>query len=211
MARAPRPGACKTRLIPLLGAEGCARLQERLIRHTAAWASAATSSTWLAFEPLDALQEMAGLLPPGVQSFPQVGGDLGERLRAAADRVFASQHWPVAVIGTDAVELSAVHLRLASRAIAAGHDACLIPALDGGYALIALARPTPAAFQLPRQAWGGPDVLALTLAALEDAGCSYALTEPVRDLDTPADARQIAAEPRCPATIAEIIRGALRP
>ncbi len=47
-------------------------------------------------------------------------------------------------------------LRFAEHALAVGHDACLVPTVDGGYALIALARPTPAAFDLPSEAWGGP-------------------------------------------------------
>ncbi len=40
MARAPGPGACKTRLEPLLSADSCAALQAQLIRHTAEWAHA---------------------------------------------------------------------------------------------------------------------------------------------------------------------------
>jgi hypothetical protein len=41
-------------------------------------------------------------------------------------------------------------------------------------------------------------VLALTVTALQAAGCKTALLEPVRDLDTPADATYVAADPRCP-------------
>jgi glycosyltransferase A (GT-A) superfamily protein (DUF2064 family) len=110
------------------------------------------------------------------------------------------------VIGTDAPEVGPAHLREADRALTAGHDACLIPTLDGGYALIALAHRVPQAFALPPDAWGGPDVLELTLIALEGAGCSYALLETVRDLDTPEDARYIAADPRCPSAIRQILR-----
>jgi glycosyltransferase involved in cell wall biosynthesis len=41
-------------------------------------------------------------------------------------------------------------------------------------------------------------VLDLTLMALREAGCSWTLLKPVRDLDTPEDARHVAADPRCP-------------
>jgi rSAM/selenodomain-associated transferase 1 len=198
MARAPRPGEAKTRLEPLLGPDGCARLQAELIRHTARWVTRATRSAWLAFTPPDARDELAGLVPRRVRLFSQQDGDLGARLRAATELVFRRHGGALMVIGTDAPELGAVHLRFAEHALATGADACLVPALDGGYALIALARPTPAAFDVPPDAWGGPDVLALTMMALETAGCSSALLEPVRDLDTPADARYIAADPRCP-------------
>jgi hypothetical protein len=36
------------------------------------------------------------------------------------------------------------------------------------------------------------------MMALAVAGCATALLEPVRDLDTPADASYVAADPRCP-------------
>jgi glycosyltransferase A (GT-A) superfamily protein (DUF2064 family) len=108
------------------------------------------------------------------------------------------------VIGTDAPELGTAHLREAEHALS-GHDASLIPTLDGGYALIALAQPTPEAFDLPPSAWGGPDVLALTVSALYAAGRTCALLEPVRDLDTPADALRIVGDPRCPPAIKQTL------
>lgn len=206
MARAPRPGEAKTRLAPLLGANGCARLQAELIRHTGEWAIRAARSVWLAFTPLDGQAELAGLVPRSVRLFPQQDGDLGARLRAATELAFRRHRGPLTVIGTDAPELGPVHLRFAEHALASGADACLVPALDGGYALIALAGPTPAAFDLPPDAWGGPDVLAITMAALGAAGCTTALLEPVRDLDTPADAPYIAADPRCPPAIRQALR-----
>jgi uncharacterized protein len=201
MARAPRPGATKTRLEPLLGPPGCARLQAELVRHTAAWVTPSTQRTWLAYTPGDAWHELAGLVPSSVRLFPQGAGDLGARLRGAAQHVLCHHRGRLAVIGTDAPELDAPHLREADRALSAGNDASLVPTFDGGYALIALARPTPAAFDLPTAAWGGPDVLELTVSALQAAGRSCALLEHVRDLDTPTDAMWVAADPRCPDAI----------
>jgi uncharacterized protein len=201
MARAPRAGEVKTRLEPLLGPEGCARLQAELIRHTARWTARSAPEAWLAFTPADAHNELAGLVSPTIWRFAQRGRNLGERLRHATRFVFRHRRDPLAVIGTDAPELGPVHLGCVDRALAAGHDACLIPTRDGGYALIALTRPTPAAFDLPPEAWGGPDVLELTLIALGGAGLTTALLEPVRDLDTPEDARYMAADPRCPGAV----------
>jgi rSAM/selenodomain-associated transferase 1 len=206
MARAPRPGEAKTRLEPLLGPDGCARLQTELIRHTTRWVAGTTANAWLAFTPPDGRAELAGLVPQRVRMFPQGAGDLGARLRGATELVFRRDRGPLIVIGTDAPELGPVHLRFAEHALATGHDACVVPALDGGYALIALARPTPAAFDLPPDAWGGPEVLARTMTALRAAGCKTALLDPVRDLDTPADARYVAADPRCPPPVKLALR-----
>jgi hypothetical protein len=205
MARAPRPGEVKTRLEPLLGTDGCAGLQAELIRHAAGWAARCTPVPWLAFSPADAREEVERLLPAGVRLFEQEGEDLGSRLRHATQRVFLSRDGPLAVIGTDAPQLGPVHLRFVERAFSGDCDACLIPALDGGYALIALRRPMPLAFELPSDAWGQSDVLELTLSALREAGCSWSLLEAVRDLDTPEDAPFVAANPRCPRPIRDIL------
>jgi rSAM/selenodomain-associated transferase 1 len=205
MARAPRAGEVKTRLEPLLGSEGCARLQAELIRHTTGRLAHAAQQAWLAFTPADADGELAGLVSPTIRRFAQDGRNLGERLRHATQFVFRHQRDPLAVVGSDAPELGPVHLRLAEHALATGHDACVIPTLDGGYALIALTRPTPAAFDLPAEAWGGPDVLDLTLVALRAAGRATALLDPVRDLDTPEDARYVAADPRCPGAVRRVL------
>ncbi len=207
MARAPRAGEVKTRLEPRLGPAGCARLQAELIRHTAAWASDAASRTWLAFTPSRAGAKIAALLPDQVILFPQTSGHLGARLQDATRRIFRERPGPLIVVGTDAPLLGAEHFDAARRALADGHDACLVPAFDGGYALIALARPTPSAFAIDPAAWGGPDVHELTLKALRGEGLDAAVLAPVGDLDTPADALALLAHPRCPPAV----RAALKP
>lgn len=196
MARAPRPGQAKTRLEPLLGAAGCARLQAALVRHTATWAAAIARRTWLAYAPPDARDELAALAPPATVLFAQRGRDLGARLAHAGGR--AHGRGSLTVIGTDAPLLGVEHVQTARRALRRGRDACLVGALDGGYALIALARPAPEAFQLPSDAWGGPDVLELTMRALDRAHLSYTLLDPVADLDTPSDALALREDSRCP-------------
>lgn len=205
MARAPRPGQVKTRLEPLLGPDGCARLQAELIWHSARWAGACAQRCWLAYSPADARDALAHLVPANVGLFAQQGGDLGARLRHATGHVFRTHRGGLAVIGTDAPELGPVNVHCAERELARGHDACLIPAMDGGYTLIALARGLPQAFELPAAAWGGQSVLDLTITMLEEAGRSWSLLEPVRDLDTPDDARYLATKATCPAGIRDVL------
>jgi glycosyltransferase A (GT-A) superfamily protein (DUF2064 family) len=140
-------------------------------------------------------------VPHGVCLFPQRDGTLGARLAHAAGRAFDPRGGPLCVIGTDAPLLGPEHVRAAQGELRRGWDACIVPALDGGYALIALARPTPAAFDLPPRAWGGPEVLELTLGALHRARLSWRLLDPIADLDTPADALALRQDPRCPPAI----------
>ena len=200
MAKAPIPGRTKTRLEPLLGAHGCARLQAALIEQSLGWALAvAPGAAYVSY----ALAPLGALVPPGVDEFPQEDGDLGRRLCAATAHV---GRWPLLVAGTDTPALSAAHVAEALAELEAGRDAVFGPALDGGYYLVALARPLPELFELPREAWGGPDVLDLSLRAGERAGLDVGLLRPERDLDTPEDAQALLAAGALPPPVAEALR-----
>lgn len=210
MARAPRPGACKTRLEPLLGSGGCAVLQAQLIRHTTEWAQASGRSVWVAFDPPDAEAELAALVPAPVALFAQRGRDLGERLTHAVDHVAGGHAGPLTVLGTDSPTLSTRDVAALEVALAGGWDACLIAAHDGGYAAIALSRPVPGAFALGPDVWGGPHVLTGTLARLRREGLSAAVLDVVHDLDTPADAARLGQSASCPPTIRPLLTPAIR-
>jgi glycosyltransferase A (GT-A) superfamily protein (DUF2064 family) len=92
---------------------------------------------------------------------------------------------PVVMVGTDCPGLSAAHLADARAALAAGADAVLVPAEDGGYALIGLARVHRSLFDgVP---WGAATVLAETRERLRVLGWSRRELAPLRDVDLPAD------------------------
>jgi rSAM/selenodomain-associated transferase 1 len=210
MARAPRPGQCKTRLEPLLGEQGCARLQAGLVRRAARWAAetASTGAAFVAFDPPDAEAELRALVPGGVRLFAQADGDLGGRLLAAVDRVFSENDGPVLIVGVDVPGLDGAHSAAALDDLADECDVTLGPALDGGYYLIGLREPQPSLFALPTEAWGGPDVWLLTIEAAQTAGLQIGLLRAERDLDTPGDARALLADPGLPADVAELLRAA---
>lgn len=210
MTKAPRPGQTKTRLEPLLGADGCARLQAALIRHAVRWAARmADGSAFVAYAPRDARDEVAELSGAGVRVFAQAPGDLGVRLAAATNLVFALHRGPMVVVGTDLPALGERHADAVRDALTGGADVCLGPAADGGYYLIALARPTAELFRLEPETWGGPRVLELTLRAAQARGLQVAMLEPECDLDTPSDALTALGDPRTPADIAAILHRAL--
>jgi uncharacterized protein len=207
MAKAPRAGETKTRLEPLLGAEGCVRLQRLLLARAASWAAeVAPGATFVAFTPDDALAEVGDLVPAGTDLFPQEGADLGERLAAATERVLAMHEGPLLTVGTDLATLEPAHAAAALDDLADGIDVTFGPAFDGGYYLIGLREPHPEVFALPSEAWGGARVLQLSLEAAAKAGLSLGMLRGERDLDTPADARAALADPRFPDDIAVALR-----
>ncbi len=212
MAKAPRAGLVKTRLHPLLGPDGCARLQVGLIRRTVLVAQlVAPTRTYLALDALDSdgldrPGELVGVVPAGVTVLPQSGPDLGSRMRIAAADVFRDHRGPLLLIGTDAPTLTASHLRRAAEWLVAGHDAVFGPALDGGYYLVGMNGPLPALFTIDPALWGGPQVLTASLAAAREAGLRVGELPALRDLDTPQDAAAFLTEGDLPADIAVLLR-----
>jgi uncharacterized protein len=205
MAKAPRPGHAKTRLEPLLGPDGCARLQAELIRVAVAWA-ASVGPVWVAVDPADGVDEVRALIGGEVTVFAQEGEDLGQRLVAATARVFAANGGPVATIGTDMPTLGSFHANAMRDDFEHGVDAVFGPAHDGGYYLVASREECPELFGLPSEAWGGPDVFPLTAGIARELELQVGLLRGERDLDTPADAEALLLHHELPAPIAAALR-----
>ena len=207
MAKAPRAGSVKTRLEPLLGDEGCAALQGELITATSTWAvTVAPGRAYVACGPdARAVDEVASRAAPGAELLADATGDLGDRLAAATGRVLAAHPEPVLVVGTDMPLLREADAVAAERTLDKGADVVFGPAVDGGYWLIGLVAPLPGVFELGEE-WGGPRVLERSLQLAAALGAHSELLNVRRDLDDPADARALLAEPDLPAPVAELLR-----
>ncbi len=170
-AREPRPGRVKTRLIPLLGAQGAARLHARLVERALATARAAglgeVELCW---------------------ARRQRGADLGARMHHAFARGLR-RAGRVILIGSDCPVLRARDLRRAARWLAGGADAVFAPAEDGGYALIGLRRVSPRLFEGVQ--WGGAQVMAQTRARLAALGWRWRELPEVWDVDRPEDVARL--------------------
>ena len=187
LAKAPLPGFAKTRLIPALGAEGAALLQARLVEHSVATACAARIgpvTLWGAPDESHPLFQAIGARL-GVTLARQDGGDLGERMLAAV----AAADMPVLVIGTDCPALTSDHLRTAADILRSGADAAIIPAEDGGYALIGLRTPARTLFSEMR--WSVPSVMQETRRRLRDLGMRWQEPVTLWDLDLPEDIERL--------------------
>jgi rSAM/selenodomain-associated transferase 1 len=182
--KAPEPGRVKTRLIPLLGPEGAAALQARLITHALETIrGGAFSSVELHGDPANDpfLQFCAAQYR--VPLVEQCAGDLGVRMHHAFAGASASSG--VLLVGSDCPALTARHLREAARTLAAGRDAVLGPVEDGGYALIGLRRPDARLFE--GIAWGTASVLEQTRERLRQLSMNWIELETLWDVDTVAD------------------------
>ena len=185
-ARAARPGTVKTRLIPLLGPEGSAKLHARMVEHSLAIArKAGVGPVELHCAPDcddDFLRFCGDRYRAGLRA--QADGDLGARIAASASRALA-EHAHVLLIGADCPALTARHLCQARQALLGGADAVLAPAEDGGYVLMGLSRFDARLFE--DIAWGSDGVLQETRARLRALGWRWRELETLWDVDRPED------------------------
>lgn len=185
--RYARPGFTKTRLMPLLGPNGAAILHQQFIRMTLDTAQRLWARRMVRREVRYTgarKREMARMFGRQVDYFEQGEGDLGHRLARATTEAFENGDDRVIIIGTDCPLLTAELLDQAFEALDK-HDVVLGPAQDGGYYLIGMRANHPELFI--GIAWGGPQVLAQTLAACRQRGLGYALLPSLADVDTPDD------------------------
>jgi rSAM/selenodomain-associated transferase 1 len=178
-AKEPVPGRVKTRLIPELGADGAARLAAEMLERTMEEALATGLAVELCGEP-----DPAAWFEGDVAKIAQGGGDLGQRLARAANRVLADE--PLLLIGADCPSLDRRRLGAAADSLAA-HDAVIHPAEDGGYVLLGLARFDRSLFE--GIAWSTATVGADTIARIEALGWTLDVRATLADVDEPADLR----------------------
>ena len=186
LTKDPVPGQVKTRMIPLLGAEGAAALHRELVAGTlsAVQASGLPAEVHLAG---DLHGDFATWIrEQGFAVHAQGDGDLGARLRramAGPGRLLA--------LGTDCPHLDPAWL---VRAAARPEPVVIGPAEDGGYWMLAIDAPRAALFA--RIAWSTDAVFTTTCARA--AALPIAIAPVCYDIDEPADLLRLLADPRCP-------------
>jgi len=188
-ARAPQPGAAKTRLIARLGPEGAAGLHARLVKHALETAKSAALPIELRCDPgIDHdFFRFCGARYGALLS-EQGPGDLGARMRAAFEEVLRERSAAL-LMGSDCPAMTARHLRRAARALRDGYDAVFVPCEDGGYALIGLKRVAAGLFE--GIAWGGAEVMETTRDRLAGLGWRWLELETLWDVDRPEDYQRL--------------------
>ncbi len=194
-AKAPAPGRVKTRLIRKYGALGAAALYKMMLRRTLDLATAINLcpvQLWCAPDTRHGFFT-ACRRNYGVELRTQRGGDLGQRMEYALRKTLEESRYAV-LIGGDCASLGSSELHFALAALAAGREAVLGPAEDGGYVLIGLRRSCPELFKGIQ--WGGPKVLAATRDRLRGAGLDWVELPLGWDVDYPVDVKRMKWEMR---------------
>ena len=200
MLKAPRAGRVKTRLASSIGSESATRIYRALVEHQLAQIPASWCVV-IHFAPSDAEAEMRtwleGLSRRTIEFIPQPGGDLGVRLISAMDYGFASGADLVFFLGGDCPGTTCGYLKEAEAALAKT-DMVIAGALDGGYVLLGLRKPTAAVFEaIP---WSSDSVFSATLGRARAAGLTYECLSSLEDVD------DLESYERQRATIQDLVR-----
>ncbi|MEA5536323.1 TIGR04282 family arsenosugar biosynthesis glycosyltransferase [Crocosphaera sp. XPORK-15E] len=183
--RYPEPGKTKTRLIPVLGAEGAANLQQKLTEHTLKEAKKLLNYLAISiYYTGKNKQLMQAWLGDDLTYYSQASGDLGNRMNSAFAESFKLGFSKVVIIGIDCPDLNINILKSAFNYLE-NNDLVLGEAADGGYYLIGLKKVIPELFK--DIAWGTSQVLLMTKNIADQLNLSYHLLPILSDIDRPED------------------------
>lgn len=194
MAKAPRAGQVKTRLVPPLTPEAARQLSASFLcditENIRLAAQAAALQGYIAYAPAGlermfddvmapgtglVLADGSGEMPPRVQGF-------GRSLLGAARALFARGHTSVCLLNADSPTLPTVLLAEAARALAAPGDRVVLgSADDGGYYLLGMKAPHAHLFE--DIAWSTAAVAEETRARARTLGLPILELAPWYDVD----------------------------
>ena len=185
--RYPEAGKAKTRLIPVLGAEGAADLHRQMTEYTISQGRQLQTERVVAVEVYFTGSDRAAFqnwLGSDLIYHPQGEGDLGSRMAQALENAFSSGIDSVIIIGTDCPSLNAELIAEALQKLEQ-NDLVLGPATDGGYYLIGLRRLISELFVGIN--WGTSEVLQKTVEIANNLKLAVAYLTPLSDIDRPED------------------------
>jgi hypothetical protein len=186
MAKEPRPGLVKTRLVPRLTQEQASAFYAAMLEDVLSQTTKehTTRSTFVAFHPLTARPWFVARTNPPLRSIPQRGPDLGTRLAKVFDDIAMEGYTRMVVRNSDSPDLPVETLEAAFATLASS-DVVLCPDSGGGYGVVGLNRPCPELFTSVEMST--ESVLARTLELTRRLGLRASLLDPVPDIDTSED------------------------
>jgi rSAM/selenodomain-associated transferase 1 len=185
-AREPVPGKVKTRLAASVGDQAAADLYEEMLQ--------AVLKTTRKLDDVETVVFWAcddETLPRLTENYDcssrlQNSGDLGQRMQAAFEAMFANGCQLCCIIGSDTPDLPLSYLCEAYQLLATQQtDAVFGPSKDGGYYLLGMKQLWPQLFRgIP---WSSEDVLKNSLTIARETGLTTALLPEWQDIDTVED------------------------
>ena len=193
MAKAPRPGAVKTRLTPSLPLQAAAALCRCLLEDTLALARSLGSVEVAVMCPDSDVNELASLAGQGARVVAQKGEGLAAGLTSVFAHFAGDQQRRVIAFNSDSPHLPGSVLEDAFESLRA-HDVVVGPTHDGGYYLVGAKTSHPTLFA--GDGLGTSSALQRLLSRARVLELSVAFADPFYDIDLAADLIRLAAELR---------------
>jgi rSAM/selenodomain-associated transferase 1 len=199
MAKAPRIGDAKTRLVPPLSAAEAAGLSGCFIRDAAenitAAAQHAAIEGYIAYSPAEAETEFVPLLAAGTRLLASRRAGLAASLYDAATDLLGAGYGSVCLVNSHSPTLPTEVMIDAARVLSPPGDRIVLgPAADGGYYLIGLKRAHARLFQ--DIAWSMELVFAQTVERAREIGLNPIVLPMWYDVDDITALRRLDAELR---------------
>ena len=193
MAKAPRPGAVKTRLVPSLSPEAVIDFYCCLLEDTLMLARSLNDVELAIMCPESDVYELAQLAGPETSVVAQTGEGLAAGLTSVFAH-FASRHQRRTIaFNSDSPHLPHSVLEDAFETLAV-HDMVIGPTHDGGYYLVGAKTTHPALFA--NDGMGTSSALDRLLARTQALKLSVGMAAPFYDIDVSDDLTRLAGELR---------------
>jgi uncharacterized protein len=184
MAKAPKPGMVKTRLMERLPSPAVTALYRCLLEDTLALAKSLTGVEVAVMCPEPDQDELAQLIGNAVPVVAQKGEGLAAGLTSVFRHFTAVGVQHVVAFNSDSPHLAPAVLRGAFE-ILATHDVVVGPTDDGGYYLVGAKATYPSLFE--GDGMGTKSALDRLLARTKELRLSTGFTEAFYDIDVPGD------------------------
>ncbi len=199
-AKCPRPGEVKSRLEETVGKKQAAFLARAFLMDTISTSlRVKDTSMAIAHWPPESEQDFRDIIylycneekdkkskekSAGIRLLPQLGSNLGARLKNALNELFETGAEKVLIIGSDSPQLDPSIFRAALELLNKSR-VVLGPTFDGGYYLVGLSEPCPEIFNGIN--WGTPNVYRETTDILERTNIEWQELEISYDVDSSED------------------------
>jgi len=186
MAKAPRSGEVKTRLVPPLRAEEAAMLSACFLKDITANFSAASGTVpiagYIAYSPPESGTLFRSLVSPEIRLLASRRIGLGLSLLDATEDLLAAGYGAACLVNSDSPTLPTSILVEAAEALSAPGDRVVLgPASDGGYYLIGLKQPHRRLFE--DIAWSTAQVFRQTVERAASIELEVVTLPPWYDVD----------------------------
>jgi len=193
MAKAPRPGAVKTRLTPGLSPEAVIRFYRCLLEDTLALARSLRDVEVAIMCPESDVSDLARLAGKEVSVVPQQGNGLAAGLTSVFSHFAGHQRRRTIAFNSDSPHLPRSSLEQSFELLAA-RDLVVGPTHDGGYYLVGAKASHPTLFA--GDAMGTSSALERLLSHARVLNLSVGFADSFYDIDVVEDLTRLAAELR---------------